>query len=115
MLLTAVMVAAFTWIRQGPIFQISPVKAGRDSTIQLKASINPNPARESLVLTMPMHFAQTKTEFALLDQQGRILRIGLITGTQTFLDVSELKNGTYFIRVTTHQREVAGFKFIKLK
>jgi hypothetical protein len=115
MVLTGVMVAAFTWIRQGPYFQISPGQAGADSSIQLKARINPNPARESLVLTMPMRFAQAKTEYALLDQQGRILRTGRITGPQTFLDVAELKNGTYFIKVITQQREVAGFKFIKLK
>lgn len=115
MMLTAVMVLAFTWIRQGPYFQISPGQAVMDSRIQLKARINPNPARESLVLTMPGHFAQEKTEYALLDQQGRILRTGRITGPHTFLDVAELKNGTYFLKVITQQREVAAFKLVKLK
>lgn len=108
----------------GTYTQILPNAQGCDSTITLiltlehtgfeefestSLSLHPNPAHESILVSIPASFIGAKAQ--VFDAFGKeISGFDLNTLSQSF-DCSELARGTYFIRVTVHTH--APIRFVK--
>lgn len=101
--------------QEKPRYEISTVAGPQNPAIQLSARINPNPARESLVLTVGAGLLEQQLTYSLSDVQGRNLLQDRLVKTSTTIDVSKLKAGTYFIKVVTGNRQVKSFKVLKVR
>ena len=60
-------------------------------------SVYPNPATERIIVTLP---AIGKNEVTISNSEGQVIRPPvLITGTTVSLNISNLKNGYYFVHI----------------
>ncbi len=64
---------------------------------QLSAKIYPNPATDYINIQLPNSNTDAKVEIS--DALGRIVFHSLLDSENSKIDVSELKNGTYFVRI----------------
>ncbi len=73
----------------------------------LSAKLHPIPASSELYVTIPRIGGANEADYELLDLTGRVLREGkLKLGQRYTLDVSGLRAGTFFLRVTTEEDEL---------
>ena len=77
-------------------------------TDRLAASVSlfPNPAKEVINVQCTMCNVQSGGELSVFDVYGKLLQIVPITSEITPVNVSDLANGMYFVRVTTEQGAV---------
>mgnify|MGYP003648026661 CR=1 FL=1 len=61
-------------------------------------SVFPNPAQDQI--TVRQYYRPTILHFLVLDQSGRIVKESTSTYTDTQINISELKSGLYFLRIT---------------
>jgi hypothetical protein len=106
-----------TYTQSGTYTQIIPNATGCDSTITLNLSldftglqefensftISPNPAKDQLNVLSPSGISEN---YFLLDEQGRIVLTGKLTGTTTTIDISKLAAGNYLLQVGEEQMPV---------
>ena len=63
----------------------------------MKASFQlyPNPTSSNLIVRTEAFLGN---EFQVCDQQGRLLKTGILNQTLTSIDVSNLKSGVYYLK-----------------
>ena len=76
---------------------------GINSWLENSVSLYPNPAKEVVNVQCTMNNAQTAGELHLFDVYGKLLQIVPITSEITPVNVSNLANGMYFVRVVTEE------------
>ena len=76
---------------------------GIDSWLANSVTLYPNPAKEVVNVQCTMYNAQTAGELHLFDVYGKLLQIIPITSENTPVNVSNLANGMYFVRVVTEE------------
>ncbi|MFN9116150.1 MAG: T9SS type A sorting domain-containing protein [Bacteroidota bacterium] len=96
------------------VYTVSIPSNVRDLDINLNAQIYPNPTTDQLLLTLTGN-EYKQLNYQLLDLQGKVLRQNQLNNTTTSIDVAQLPNGTYFIRVLDKQRQLKTFQIIKNK
>ena len=74
---------------------------GIDSYLENSVSLYPNPAKEVVNVQCTMNNVQLGGELHLFDVYGKLLQIVPITGETTAINVSDLADGMYFVRVST--------------
>lgn len=82
------------------------------NNINLICSAYPNPAREFLTLKVE-HYDKGNLSYQLFDINGKLLESKKITGNESAITMAQFAAGTYFLKVTDHQKEVKSFKIIK--
>jgi hypothetical protein len=60
----------------------------------------PNPTSDQIIV---LSEEETQQEYFLMDSQGRIIIEGNLNGSKTFLSLSELAPGAYFLRIGTNK------------
>ena len=96
-------------------YNIFVAKLGTDSTSStselneqlIKVTIFPNPARDELTVE-----GFQKTEIEILNIHGQLIKSTTATKEYTTIDISDLSDGIYFIKVNT-DKGIAVKKFIK--
>ena len=74
-------------------------------------SVYPNPATERIIVTLP---AIGKNEVTILNSEGQVIRPSVLTtGTTVSFNISNLKNGYYFVHIKNSS--VSGSKKILIK
>ena len=73
---------------------------GIESWLNSSVTLYPNPAKEVINVQCTMNNVQLGGELHLFDVYGKLLQIVPITGETTAINVSDLANGMYFLRVT---------------
>ena len=74
---------------------------GIDSWLAGSVTLFPNPAREVVNVQCTMNNVQLTGELSVFDVYGKLLQIVPITSEITPINVSNLADGMYFVRVTT--------------
>ena len=73
----------------------------------------PNPATESITIQIDNPDAVTAPEYQLFDLFGKELRKGNLTGEQTVVNISNLANGIYVLKVTEGDKMLGTAKIVK--
>lgn len=72
------------------------------------AKIYPNPASSELKVDLTASY-----KFEILDLTGKICKNGMVNSYQNSLDISILKEGMYFIKLSDDKGRVRSFSFVK--
>ena len=83
-----------------------------DSQITLAAEVYPNPVADRLNLRVDGTDI-TNLRYTLTDNNGRTLASADIADTQTAIEMSNLVQGVYFLRVTDGETPLKTFKIVK--
>lgn len=97
-------------------FEISSLAIGIEnyqSSIQLFASVFPNPAVDRFTLQVESN-KQLNLTCALLDMQGRVLVSKKIESDQTLIETDHLANAQYLLKVFEGDQEIKTFKVVKI-
>jgi hypothetical protein len=73
-------------------------QGGLNETARQDISIFPNPTTESITISH-QNDNSNQLSCSLLDASGREMKSFLLTGTETQIDISDLKSGIYFVKV----------------
>lgn len=71
----------------------------------------PNPASE--ILNIYIDTEQDELLYSLYELSGKTIASGIIAGNNHQIDVSHLKAGTYFLKITTRNKMLKTFKIVK--
>ncbi len=87
------------------------------STPELDASFTatlfPNPAATSVILSLDYTKAGGNLLFELTDVNGRIIRNGRVSSNETIIDVEGFAEACYFLNVLADNKRVKTFKLLK--
>lgn len=73
---------------------------GMPGSLEIRSvQLYPNPASNSINITIPVSMLKNDVELELIDQKGRLLRTLPMRSEQMPIDVSDLPNGSYTVRV----------------
>jgi hypothetical protein len=113
-----------TYTQGGTYTATIPNAAGCDSVVTLNltfnytginepigsaVSISPNPTRSKITVKSSLTLIGEK--FTIYDQQGKAVKMGVITAEETEIDLSNLSEGVYLFKAGTEMQET--FKIIK--
>ncbi|MDD4761290.1 MAG: T9SS type A sorting domain-containing protein, partial [Bacteroidaceae bacterium] len=94
-------------------FEISVVTGIEEAKgINLSVLAYPNPTTDYLTLEVK-EFELSNLSFQFFDMNGKLLQSEKITGNQTSIVMSNYVPATYFVKVSSKNREVKTFKIIK--
>ncbi len=94
-------------------FEISVVIGIEEANgIKLSVSVYPNPATELLQLKVESEKLKGLS-FQLYDMQGKLLQSEKVTDNLTSIDMSKLIPATYFLKITSNNKEVKTFQIVK--
>lgn len=91
-------------------YEISVVSGIKEKDITLSISAYPNPTTDYLTLEL-IEFENTN--FQLININGKILQNEPIRNSYTRINMSNLINGLYFVKVIQNEIEIKVFKIIK--
>ena len=97
-----------------PTLSVLSLTDKTSSDVQI--NVFPNPVLSTLKVTMPLE-ELSKALFSLTDENGRIVSVTISNSENSRdIDMSQLKNGYYFLRVNNSQGvNIRSFKILKIK
>jgi hypothetical protein len=96
---------------QQPI-EIYPVSVN-DLKIELHASVFPNPTRDGVTLRIPATMPHSEMGYRVFDLLGNIVLDKKVDGPDTVIDMANLSNATYLLKVYNKENDLTTFKIIK--
>ena len=93
-------------------YEISVVTGIDLTAISLMVSAYPNPTADYLTLKVD-NSDFSELSFYLYDIKGKLLQSRKITGSETYIKMSNLIVATYFLRVTKSNNQIKTFKIIR--
>lgn len=93
-------------------YAITVVDGIENTQISLEAEVYPNPVTDRLTLRVDNTDAAT-LRFTLTDANGRTIAADNIVDAQTSIDMSNLAQGVYFLRVDNGEMALKTFKIVK--
>lgn len=93
-------------------YEISTVEVGvADIPITLEAAVYPNPVTDRL--TLRVDDSETTLRYTLTDANGRAIVADNIVEPQTSIEMANLAQGVYFLRIDDSDVLVRTFKIVK--
>jgi hypothetical protein len=93
-------------------FEISVVTGTEAVDITLSCSVYPNPTIDFLTLRIEKY--ETKNLYYwLYDMRGNLLENKKVEGIETRIGMQNFSSGTFFVKVTSGNKEIKTFKVIK--
>ncbi|MHB0756346.1 T9SS type A sorting domain-containing protein [Polaribacter sp. M15] len=93
-------------------FEFQVLSVLDDKSMILTLTTYPNPTSGELVLKTS-NTPQDKLEYALFDLQGKQLKSGRIIDTKTTIEIQDISNGVYLLKVTKSNLLLKALKIIK--
>lgn len=90
-------------------YEITIIDGVDDRQVTLEAAVYPNPVTDRLVLRVD----DTDLRYSLIDVNGRAIAADNIIDVQTSIEMSNLAQGVYFLRVDNGKNMVKTFKIVK--
>lgn len=82
---------------------------GIEENQNINISVSPNPAHDYINIDINSNVS----EISIFDISGRIVESVNVNNDQAIVNIKELKNGLYFIRIKTNDNKIINTKFIK--
>ncbi len=93
-------------------FGISEVTGIAETGIILKMSVYPNPTSDFLQLKVERNDLKNMT-YQLFDSNGKLLKTKNKLSAETRVDMSECKQGSYFLKIIENNKQIKTFKIVK--
>lgn len=93
-------------------YEISVVTGTADTTNEINLYSYPNPAIDYIDL-MVADITSEKLTYTLFDAGGKLLSSGEISDAQIRISLLSYASGTYYLKVTSAEKELKQFKIIK--
>jgi hypothetical protein len=93
-------------------FEIYPVGVN-DLKIELLASVFPNPTRDGVTLRIPADMSVSDMGYRIFDLLGNLVMDKKVEGLDTVIDMADLSNATYLLKVYNKENDLTTFKIIK--
>ena len=93
-------------------YEISVMTGTAETTNEINLFSYPNPAIDYIDLTVA-DFTSEKLTYTLFDAAGKQLSSGEISNAQIRISLLSYSTGTYFLKVTSADKEIKQFKIIK--
>lgn len=94
-------------------FEIFVVLANNEFATSFSATLFPNPAITSVVLTIDTSVVGTKLIYELTDVTGKLIRTNRITSDETIINVEGFAEACYFLNIIDGNKRVKTFKLLK--
>jgi hypothetical protein len=94
-------------------YEIFLVTGIKETSINLKMSIYPNPTTDYLSLEVEKENLE-KLTYQLFDLQGKLIARKNVTETKTTIRMEEFSKSTYLLQVIQNNQEVKSYRIIKL-
>lgn len=94
-------------------FEIVEVLSIPDREATFNATIFPNPAETSIIISLNVAVNFNDLKYEITDFQGKILVNGIIKKTETSVDVSNFAQTLYFVNIIKTNKIIKSFKLIK--
>jgi len=85
----------------------------KNNLITDKVNLFPNPVNTILTIDLSDRILRENLNFNIYNTLGAIIKTGLISNSNTKIDVADLSTGTYFIELLNETERSTG-RFIKL-
>ncbi len=86
---------------------------GTDKTIRLNVAVYPNPTTDYLTLSVQDNNLNKALSYILYDMQGKLLLSKAISGSNTTIEMANLRSAIYYLKVVDKESAVKTFKIIK--
>jgi len=93
-------------------YEIFAVSEAENNLIAIGISVFPNPTSDFLRINIE-DFQSEDLQYTLQDLQGKQLKNGQVTSSETKVEMTELASSTYILVITNNQQMVKTFKIIK--
>jgi hypothetical protein len=93
-------------------YEISIITGVEDNTINLSASVYPNPTADFVNLTITNEPGENLI-YSLTDLNGKLIRTEKINSKQVSIMMADLQSAIYFVRVIKNNKELKTFKIVK--
>lgn len=93
-------------------YEISTISGIEDDHISLNIEAYPNPTSDFIILKIEDERFQDLS-YQIIDINGKLIENKKIVSTTENIPMENLKNATYFLKVTNINQEVKTFKIIK--
>jgi hypothetical protein len=94
-------------------FEIFEVLSLTENVPGISASLYPNPAVSTVILSLDAAQIGQPTEYRLSDSNGKLVRNGAVSENETLIDVNGLADAIYYLDVIVSDRIVKSFKLVK--
>ena len=84
----------------------------KETDLTISLSVFPNPTSD--ILTISVHdYKNEELQYALYDEQGRLLRTEQISSEQTQITMNSFPRAVYFLNILEANKKIQTFKIIK--
>ncbi|MEX2485769.1 MAG: T9SS type A sorting domain-containing protein [Brumimicrobium sp.] len=73
----------------------------------------PNPAHDRVVIETDAPSGMENVSYNMYDNQGRLVKEGKISSSETSIDVTDLVKANYFIKIVENNELIKTFKIVK--
>ena len=94
-------------------FEIVEVLTIPDIKSTFSATLYPNPAASSVILSLDLATSGTDLNYEVTDMNGKILREGKISNNETIIDVENFAQACYFVNIIEANKRIKSFKLLK--
>lgn len=94
-------------------FEIVEVLTIRDIRPTFTATLFPNPAANSVILSLDLTMSGTSLDYEVTDINGKVLRNGTISTNETIIDVENFAQACYFVNIIEGDKRIKSFKLLK--
>lgn len=93
-------------------YEISIILGLEDNQINININAYPNPTNNLIILNVG-NLELSNLNFHLFDTNGNLIESKKITNVSEYINLDNLVNSIYFLKVTANSKEVKTFKIIK--
>ena len=94
-------------------YNITVVDGIENKQITLEADVYPNPVSDLLTLKVGNTSDEANLRYTLTDASGRTITSKKFTGPQTVVDMNDLVQAVYFLRINDGETALKTFKIVK--
>lgn len=88
------------------------ILGNKETALTISLTVFPNPITSSLILQIK-EFDNEDLKYQLSDTQGKLLKTGSISSSQTQINTNPISSGTYILTVIQENKQIQSFKIIK--
>jgi hypothetical protein len=93
--------------------EIESTSSLEENQTDIDLSAYPNPASDQIVLETIAPSGLKSVSYYMYDNQGRLVREGEVSSSETIINVTELTKSNYFLKVTKENELIESFKILK--
>jgi len=107
-------VNASTFINQGlqQPYEIVTLSGNEIKDINISAQVYPNPTVNNIIISI-QNYNYEKLTYKLFDIRGREIVNGIISNSETIVNMQPFASATYVLKISKKNKEIKSFKILK--